>query len=119
MQDGRVRTWEINLHPTVGRGHEGSKYRVQDSELRAIHERTKESVHERLREAWVAIDLQDDRVLDVALDAALVAAAVAAPQPGYRSPLVTALRKALRPLKPLLLRHGGPVFRMVAGWLRR
>jgi hypothetical protein len=119
MQDGRVRTWEINLHPTIGRGHEGSKYRVQDSELRAIHERTKEYVHERLREAWVAVDLEDDRELDIVLDAALVAAAVAAPQPGYRSPFVAALRKALRPVKPLLLRHGGPVFRLVGGWLRR
>lgn len=118
LQNGRIRTWEINLHPTIGRGREGSKYRAPD-EFRDTHARTKDYVHERLREAWVNIDLQDDRELDITLDPALLAAARAAPQPGYRSPVTAALRRALRPIKPLLLRHGAGVFRRLGGWMRR
>jgi hypothetical protein len=117
-QDGHIRTWEINLHPTIGRGREGSKYKAP-AELQAMHARTKDSMHERLREAWVNIDLQDDRELDVTLDPALVAAAIAAPPPGYRSPVTAAVRKALRPIKPLILRHGAGVFRRLGGWMRR
>lgn len=118
MQDGRIRTWEINLHPTLGRGREGSKYRAP-AEFRDTHARTKDYVHERLREAWVNIDLHDDRDLPVTLDPALVAAAAAVPQPGYRSPVTAAVRRALRPIKPLLLRHGAGVFRRLGGWMRR
>ncbi len=118
VQDGHIRTWEINLHPTIGRGREGSKYKAP-AELQAMHARTKDYMHERLREAWVNIDLQDDRELDVTLDPALVAAAIAAPPPGYRSPVTAAVRKALRPIKPLILRHGAGVFRRLGGWIRR
>ncbi len=118
VQDGQVRTWEINLHPTIGRGREGSKYKAP-AEFQAMHARTKDYMHERLREAWVNIDLQDDRELDVTLDPALVAAAIAAPPPGYRSPVTAAVRKALRPIKPLILRHGAGVFRRLGGWIRR
>jgi hypothetical protein len=118
VQDGHIRTWEINLHPTVGRGREGSKHRAP-AEYRDIHARTKDYIHERLREAWLNIDLQDDRELDVTLDPALVTAAAAAPPPGYRSPVTAAVRRALRPIKPLLLRHGGGVFRRLGGWMRR
>jgi hypothetical protein len=117
IQDGRVVTWEINLHPTLGRGREGSKYRAPDT-VRGIHAETKEYVHERLREAWVKIDLVDDRELHVSLDPALVRAAVAARSPGHRSPLVAAVRRSLRPIKPLLLLRGGSAFRLLGGWLR-
>ena len=65
------------------------------------------------------IDLTGDRQLDITLDPTLVAAAVAAPQPGYRSPVTAAVRRALRPIKPLLLRHGAGVFRRLGGWMRR
>jgi hypothetical protein len=118
LQNGRIRTWEINLHPTIGRGREGSKHPAP-AEFRDTHARTKDYIHERLREAWVNIDLQDDRQLDITLDPALVAAAVATPQPGYRSPVTAAVRRALRPIKPLLLRHGAGVFRRLGGWMRR
>lgn len=118
VHDGRIRTWEINLHPTIGRGREGSKHKAP-AEFQAIHAQTKDYVHERLREAWVNVDLHDDRELEVTLDPALVTAAIAAPQPGYRSPLAAAVRKALRPIKPLLLRHGAGVFRRLGGWMRR
>jgi hypothetical protein len=118
VQDGRIRTWEINLHPTIGRGREGSKYKAPP-EFRETHARTKDYVHERLREAWLNIDLQDDHELDVTLDPALIAAAVAVPQPGYRSLVHAAVRRALRPIKPLLLRHGAGVFRRLGGWMRR
>lgn len=118
VQDGHVRTWEINLHPTIGRGREGSKHKAP-TEFQATHARTKDYIHERLREAWVNIDLQDDRELDVTLDPTLLAAAIATPQPGYRSPVTAAVRRALRPIKPLLLRHGTGVFRRLGGWMRR
>lgn len=118
IKDGRVVTWEINLHPTIGRGRDGSKYRAPDS-VREIHAQTKDYVHERLREAWVNIDLTDDRELPVKLDSALIRAAVAAPSPGRRSPLVAAVRRMLRPVKPLLLSRGAGMFRLLSGWLRR
>jgi hypothetical protein len=118
LRNGRIRTWEINLHPTLGRGREGSKHKAP-SDLRSLHAQTKDYVHERLREAWVNIDLQDARSLDVVLDPTLLAAAVAVPQPGYRSPVTAAVRRALRPIKPLLLRHGAGLFRRLGGWVRR
>jgi hypothetical protein len=117
IKDGRVQTWEINLHPTIGRGQEPSKYELPD-DLRVLHQPTRELVHAKLREAWVAVDVRDDRELPVALDPALIAAAIAAPRPGHRSPLIAAVRKSLRPLKPLLLTRGAGVFRMLASWLR-
>jgi hypothetical protein len=118
IQNGHIRTWEINLHPTLGRGREGSKHKAP-TELRDLHARTKDYMHERLRQGWINIDLQDDRELDITFDPALLAAALAAPQPGYRSPVTAAVRRALRPIKPLLLRHGTGVFRRLGGWMRR
>lgn len=113
IKDGRVQTWEINLHPTLGRGRGGSKYRAPES-VAAIHAVTKDYVHERLREAWLAIDVDDDRELEVTIDPALIRAAAAARRPGERSPMVNAIRRALRPIKPLLMRHGSRVFRLFA-----
>ena len=113
VKDGRIQTWEINLHPTLGRGRQGSENRAP-GDLETIHAAIKEHVHERLREAWVAIDLADSRPLDVSLDPSLVRAALAAPPPGYRSPLIAAIRRALRPVKPLILKHGAGLFRKLA-----
>jgi hypothetical protein len=118
VKNGRIQAWEINLHPTIGRGRTGSKYKAPTG-VAAIHAVTKEYVHEQLREAWVEVDLQDDRELPVTLDPALIRAAVTTPQPGHRSPAIAAVRRALRPVKPLILRHGASVFRVVGGWMRR
>lgn len=118
IQDGRLVTWEINLHPTIGRGRDGSKHRAPDS-VRDFHVQTKDYVHQRLREAWVNVDLAEDRELPVELDPALLRAAVATPPPGHRSPIVAALRRMLRPVKPLLLSRGAGAFRLLSAWLRR
>ncbi|HYC59695.1 MAG TPA: hypothetical protein VEK79_09020 [Thermoanaerobaculia bacterium] len=118
IKNGRVQTWEINLHPTLGRGREGSKHPAPES-VAAMHAVTKQYVHEQLRDAWVAIDLDDDRELDVALDPALIREALATRQPGQRSPMMNAVRRALRPIKPLLLRHGTRIFGAVGNWMRR
>ncbi|MFL6247933.1 MAG: hypothetical protein ACJ74H_18060 [Thermoanaerobaculia bacterium] len=118
MKNGRVQTWEINLHPTIGRGREGSKYKAPTG-VAATHAITKDYMHEHLREAWVNIDLENDRELPVKLDPALIRAAVTTPPPGYRSPLIATIRRALRPIKPLLLRHGARLFRLFAKVERR
>jgi hypothetical protein len=118
IKDGRLVTWEINLHPTIGRGHEPSKYKAPD-ELRDLHAQTKDHVHAQLREAWVAVDLEDDRELPIVLDPTLIAAAIATPPPGHRSPIIAAARRMLRPLKPLLLTRGAAPFRLLGSWLRR
>ena len=118
VKNGRIQTWEINLHPTIGRGREGSKYKAPTG-VAAIHAETKDYVHERLRQAWVHIDLDDPRELPVQLDPDLLRAAVTTPQPGYRSPAVAAVRRALRPVKPLLLKHGAALFRLLAKAERR
>lgn len=54
MQDGRVQTWEINLHPTIGKGLRKSRRLITD-EVRAIREKTKETFYSRFNEAWVAL----------------------------------------------------------------
>ncbi len=119
MKDGEIRTWEINLHPTAGRARGVSKYRAPN-DLERIQEQTKEVFHQRFREAWLAIDIEDDRVLPVSLDGALIAAARRAPAPQRpRGPLVARVRKALRPLKPLLLRRGASLFRLFGSLARR
>ena len=118
IKDGRVRTWEINLHPTIGHGF-GPPKSPAPGEVGELQAELREYVHAGLREAWVAVDLEDERPLNVTLDPALVRAAAAQRSPMVRAPLVAALRRALRPVKPLLLRHGTRVFRAVGGIMRR
>ena len=56
VKNSRVQTWEINLHPTIGRGHGESKALVPP-ELLPFREETKAVFYRSFQEAWAAVDL--------------------------------------------------------------
>src|SRR6185503_4318919 len=55
FQDGRLQTWEINLHPPIGRGA-GPGGGVGPREIHPIRNATREFFFDRFREAWAAVD---------------------------------------------------------------
>ena len=120
VRDGRVQTWEINLHPTIGRGPEGSqKRKVVPPELEPMRNVGKEHFYRAFAEAWEAVDLPLDGrpPIPIAFDARTVAAARSRPAP--RGGFLRTLRQAARPLKPLLEPVSLPVFLFLARLARR
>ena len=55
VKEGRIQTWEINLHPTIGRGPGDSKALVP-AELLPYREETKAIFYRSFQEAWEAVD---------------------------------------------------------------
>jgi hypothetical protein len=112
VRDGRIKTWEINLHPTIGRGA-GPGGGAGPPPLRPLRSETREYFFDRFREAWAAVDLESPLpALEVSLDPALAAAA-GVPAPRERSGLGR-LRAALRPLKPVLEPVARPFLGLIA-----
>ena len=56
VRDGRVQTWEINLHPTIGRGP-GESHTLVPPELLPFREETKAIFYRVFQEAWTSVDL--------------------------------------------------------------
>jgi hypothetical protein len=56
MLEGRGQVWEINLNPTIGRGPQ-AKVRPMTPEVEAVWRRARELQHERLRQAFAALDV--------------------------------------------------------------
>jgi len=56
VRDGRVQTWEINLHPTIGRGPHPDAGRVP-GELEPYREETKKYFYGPFQSAWEAVDV--------------------------------------------------------------
>ncbi len=56
VRDGRVQTWEINLHPTIGRGP-GESHTLVPPELLPFREETKAIFYRAFQEAWTSVDL--------------------------------------------------------------
>ena len=109
MKDGRIQTWEINLNPTVGRGRRPPSGNIPP-ELDQMRELVKQHFYRGFREAWESVDLE-------AADAATIEAQVS--EPIRRAALaevngdsrgsgssgndwLAAMRRLLRPVKPLV-----------------
>ena len=107
LREGRIQTWEINLHPTIGRGRTPSKVPIPD-DVDAIRHETKERFYSAFESAWRAVDVEivDASPVRVALDGALARAALAEEMTGRRGHEFR--RRLLRPIEPLVkpvLRH--------------
>jgi hypothetical protein len=112
IRDGRIKTWEINLHPTIGRGA-GPGGGVGPPPLRPLRAETREYFFDRFREAWAAVDPESTLpALELDLDPAITAMAGT---PGPRGPRgLGGLGAALRPLKPVLEPVAGPFLGLIA-----
>ena len=100
VQDGRVQTWEINLHPTIGRAP-GRKRAVFPVELEPLREANRAFFYERFNAAWRSYAAPvDGAPIPVSLDAELFREA--AGEPRKSRPSMVMLRSAARPFKPLL-----------------
>lgn len=117
VRQGQLRTWEINLHPSIGRGT-GPQGGVGPPEIHPIRNTTREYFFARFREAWAAVDVPErGRPITIAFDARLRSAA-AAPHPGSGR-VSAAVRTLLRPLKPVLAPVSLPLLRLLGAWGRR
>ena len=112
FKDGRIQTWEINLHATIGRGA-GPGGGVGPPELRPLRTETREHFFDRFREAWAAIDLDAEGKppIEVRFDRAMVQAA--SPPRSRGKWLLDATRAALRPVKPVIAPVARRVLRLV------
>jgi hypothetical protein len=100
IKDGRLQTWEINLNPTIGRGLRESSGRVPP-DIAAIRTPGKEHFYRCFREAWEEVDLAIDEEPSFApaIDADVVRAAR---EGDGDNRWLSALRRVLRPAKPIL-----------------
>ncbi len=108
IKAGRVQTWEINLHPMIGRGPGPSKHPVPP-ELKPYREESKAIFHRGFQAAWEAVDLPSDGQPAIEI-------AVAAPEPRREAPttlrpslLDRARRQAPRPLRRLAVTLAAPL----------
>jgi hypothetical protein len=113
VRDGRVQTWEINLHPTIGRGRTESSDLVPP-DLKPFREETKSIFHRGFQEAWAAVDLPPDGRGHVAISAADRRRG-APSRPVFPSAHARAWRRALRPLR----RFGETIATPLLPWVGR
>jgi hypothetical protein len=100
LKDGRVQTWEINLHPTIGRAPGRGSARVPP-ELEAIRDETKRHFYSCFQSALRAVDSTDigGSPIPNAVDIRLVRDAMV---PEHRRTTIDHVRGVLRPFKPLI-----------------
>ncbi len=119
IKDGRVATWEINLHPTLGRGRGEHLKKTVPAELQPLRDAGKAHFHRGFAAAWRAVDLASNGrpPVRVTLDPRKVSASRT--RPAARGGLMRALHRGARPFKPLLEPLSGLVFPMLARLARR
>jgi hypothetical protein len=100
VKEGRIRTWEINLNPTIGRGTRPPSGRIP-AELEPVRRESKEHFYRRFQEAWETVD--DGREQGpIAFDAGDALRRRARIDSAPPRPQFDGVRSALRPLGPLL-----------------
>lgn len=118
VKDGRIRTWEINLNPTIGRGTRPPSGRIP-AELESVRRESKEHFYGRFREAWEAVDVAGESREPVPFAASTslrrrARADSAPPHPRFES-----VRAVLRPLGPLLRPIAARLFPEIGRLARR
>jgi hypothetical protein len=101
VKDGRVQTWEINLHPTIGPDPHPPRNPVPEA-LKPVRRESRARFYAEFRSAWEAVDGGADGHprIPISLDPETVrAASGSAPREGG---VVDAARRILRPARPLL-----------------
>ena len=118
FRNGRLQAWEINVHPTIGRGA-GPDGGAGPKELRPLRAETREYFFDWFREAWAAVDepIDSGPAVPVQFDPEVVRAAT--PSVNRRQQLLNRLRALLRPVKPLIAPITGPLLRGLGVLVRR
>lgn len=119
IKNGRIQTWEINLHPTIGRGPGEERRSRVPPELEPLREVGKEHFHRGFAAAWEAVDLPSDRLppVPIAFGASTIRAARS--RPVRRRGLLRAVRRVVRPFRPLLEPLSRAVFPLLTRLARR
>ena len=118
IKDGRVQTWEINLHPTIGRGPVATRKKRVPPELEPLRNVGKEHFYRGFAAAWEAVDLPSEGGPPVAIAFDVRTTGEARSRLASRG-FMQALRRGARPLKPLLKPLCRPVFTALARLARR
>jgi hypothetical protein len=114
VKNGRVQTWEINLHPTIGRAPGESRKSLVPAELLPFREETKAIFYRGFQDAWMAVDMPEAGPVSVPAAAArrngsAIDSAARAP-----SRLPRFLRRSLRGLTRVSERLAAPLLPAVA-----
>lgn len=117
IKNGSVQTWEINLNPTIGRGLRPPSRKLPP-ELDAIRDQVRRSFFERFERGWkeVLLPTRVQPPIAVKIDAAIIAAARAHER---QSRVLDAVRKLLRPAKPLIEPLSAPFLRALGSFAQR
>ncbi len=119
IKDGRVQTWEINLHPTIGRGPDLKRSGRVPLELEPTRRVGKEHFYRGFAAAWREVDLSAGArpPISVAFEPRIGRSELSAERTPARSHRL--LRRALRPFKPLFETVARPLFPLVGRLARR
>ena len=117
IKDNRVQTWEINLHPTIGRGLV-RRSKPLSPELVVVRDRTRRLFYEEFERAWREVHLptNSEAPIRLTISPQIVRAAQARDVP--RDRLLTTIKAVLRPAKPVIVPISGP-FLFTVGSLAR
>ncbi|MGH9907300.1 MAG: hypothetical protein ACRD8U_17160, partial [Pyrinomonadaceae bacterium] len=117
IKDGRVQTWEINLHPTIGRGRRPGSGNIP-AELNKVREEVKRCFYEGFERAWREVDLpaESESAVRITFSPKIIRAATA--RGASHGRLLNAIKTVLRPAKPMILPLSRP-FLFVLGWYAR
>jgi hypothetical protein len=118
VRDGRVQTWEINLHPTIGRGP-GESHTLVPPELLPFREETKAIFYRAFQEAWTSVDLPATGRPPAPVVIGHRGAAVRDSRIQGPSQATRLLRRSLGPLLRFGERIAAPILPVVARMARR
>jgi hypothetical protein len=101
LKEGAIRTWEINLNPTIGRGTRPPSGRIP-LEFEPIRQESKEHFYRRFREAWESVDVEAGGAMPLTLHLDSRLRREARHDSAPPRPMFQGFRAALRPFRPLL-----------------
>jgi len=117
MKDGKLQTWEINLHPTIGRGLRPRSKNVP-ADVDAIRDEVRRIFYDGFESAWREVNLSTNGQppVELRLSPQLIREAIA--PVAHQQRLLNGIKTVLRPAKPLI-EPLSPPFLSAAGWLAR
>ena len=120
VKDGVIQTWEINSNPTIGRGQRPASGAIPE-ELVPLRQATKERFYRKFQEAFEGIDTggQSPRPIAIRYTPESLRRLRAMTQVERKGGRLPALRKAFRPIRPLLDRFAGAVSSLLVKAARR
>jgi hypothetical protein len=101
IKDTRLQTWEINLHPTIGRGLI-RRSKPPPPDIDAVRDKVRSYFYEGFERAWREVDLPtSSEPIRLTLNPQILRAAQVTDEPNDR--FLNAFKAVLRPAKPLII----------------